>query len=135
MAFAALGSDESYPQFLTRYFTAHLDVTNFGLTGGLWIVAILGLLDRSFSRSHSRSFRRVSSPPSGPRMYLGEAALPLYILHQPIVVAVAYFVVRWNWPMLASHVVIVATSFTIMFIVYELLIRRFRPGPIPPRHA
>ncbi|RAK26278.1 peptidoglycan/LPS O-acetylase OafA/YrhL [Actinoplanes lutulentus] len=100
--------------------TPHALVTRtvFGLTGWLWIVAILGLLDRPRSRDPSL--------PSVRRAYLGEAALPLYILHQPIVVAVAYVVVRWQWPMIAKYAVIVAISFAVMFTVYELLVRRFR---------
>ena len=29
--------------------------------------------------------------------YATEAAYPFYILHQTVIVAVAYFVVRWEW--------------------------------------
>ncbi|MET0521814.1 MAG: acyltransferase [Jiangellaceae bacterium] len=93
----------------------------FGTAGWFWLVAILGLLDRpQVSGEPAR-------PTSGGRQvlaYLGAAALPLYILHQPIVVAVAYFAVRWPLPMLVKYLTIVAISFTIMFVVFDLGVRR-----------
>jgi peptidoglycan/LPS O-acetylase OafA/YrhL len=58
--------------------------------------------------------------------YLGAAALPLYVLHQPIVVVVAYFVVRWQLPMPLKYLVIVAISFAVMLAVYDLGVRRTR---------
>ena len=35
--------------------------------------------------------------------YLAVAALPLYVLHQPIVVAVAYGVVGWQAPIVVKY--------------------------------
>ncbi|GAA0938859.1 acyltransferase family protein [Virgisporangium aurantiacum] len=97
----------------------------FGLAGWCWLVAILGLLDRE------RPEPSVAGPEPGRRRrvfaYLGTAALPLYILHQPIVVAVAYFVVGWSAPMVVKYLVIVVVSFVIMFAVYDLVVRRTRP--------
>jgi len=95
----------------------------FGLAGWCWLVAILGLLDRPARRP-------APGPASGSRRrwlaYLGAAALPLYILHQPILVAVAYFVVRWPVPAPVKYLAIVAATFAIMFAVYDLGIRRTR---------
>ena len=59
--------------------------------------------------------------------YLATAALPIYILHQPILVTVAYFVVRWQVPALVKYAVIVAISFVVIFVVYDLCVRRTRP--------
>ncbi|WP_250007772.1 acyltransferase [Actinoplanes sp. M2I2] len=56
--------------------------------------------------------------------YLAAAALPLYILHQPIVVTVAYFAVQWSAPMAVKFLAIVVLSFAIMFAVHDLLVRR-----------
>lgn len=83
-------------------------------------MAILGLLDRTPGES--------SPGGNGNNVfaYLAAAALPLYILHQPIVVAVAYFVVRWHVPMLVAYLAIVIFSFVIMFAVYDLCVRRNR---------
>ncbi|MEV0136244.1 acyltransferase family protein [Dactylosporangium sp. NPDC050688] len=99
----------------------------FALAGWCWLVAILGLLDRPAP----------GTPAAGPapdgrrgrvRAYLAVAALPMYVLHQPIVVATAYVVVRWQVPAPVKYLAIVASSFVIMFAVYELAVRRFRPA-------
>jgi glucan biosynthesis protein C len=94
----------------------------FAAAGWLWLVAILGLLDRP------ASLPEPAAPAPDRRLlaYLGAAALPLYILHQPIVVAVAYFAVQWRAPMPVKYLAIVALSFVIMFAVYEFLVRRTR---------
>jgi hypothetical protein len=54
------------------------------------------------------------------------AALPLYILHQPIVVGVAYGVVGWDAPIVVKYLVIVAASLTLTVAAYDLLVRRTR---------
>jgi glucans biosynthesis protein C len=87
----------------------------FAAAGWCLLVAILGLLDRG---------PRSSRAGGNKYGYLAAAALPLYILHQPIVVAVAYFAVRWNTPMIVKYLAIVAISFALMFAVYDLLVRR-----------
>ncbi|NMO53900.1 acyltransferase family protein [Actinoplanes sp. TBRC 11911] len=98
--------------------TAHAVLTRaiFGAAGWFWLVAILGLLDRPSGESASR----------GNGGYLAAAALPIYILHQPILVTVAYFVVRWHLPMLVGYLTIVVFSFVIIFAVYDLCVRRTR---------
>jgi peptidoglycan/LPS O-acetylase OafA/YrhL len=97
----------------------------FGLAGWCWLVAILGLLDRP----RPGAVGAVPEAPGRSRSvyaYLGTAALPLYILHQPIVVAAAYLVVGWSAPMVVKYLVIVVVSFVVMFAVYDLLVRRTR---------
>ncbi|MFF0447615.1 acyltransferase family protein [Streptomyces sp. NPDC004609] len=126
------------PGFLTQDdpFTAMTPLavtarTLFGLTGWLWLVAILGLLDRRLLAR--RSSPAPASPPAGERSgrrrvyaYLAAAVLPFYVLHQPVVVAVAYGVVGWDWPMLPKYLVIVAFSLILTTAAYELLVRRTR---------
>lgn len=58
--------------------------------------------------------------------YLAVGALPLYILHQPVVVSVAYGVVGWDAPMLVKYLVIVAISLALTVAAYDLLVRRTR---------
>jgi hypothetical protein len=52
------------------------------------------------------------------------AALPLYVLHQPVVVAFAYGVVGWSAPIAPKYAAIVAASLAVTLLVYELLVRR-----------
>jgi peptidoglycan/LPS O-acetylase OafA/YrhL len=87
----------------------------FGAAGWCCVVAILGLLDRR---------RRRERPPAPWYLYLAVAALPLYVLHQPIVVTVAHFVVRWDAPMFAKYVTIAAISLAVTLAAYDLLVRR-----------
>ncbi|MBG0857546.1 acyltransferase [Streptomyces spinoverrucosus] len=92
----------------------------FGAAGWCWVVAILGLLDRPRKRA-ARSGRG-----SGAWAYFAFAALPLYVLHQPVVVAFAYGVVGWDAPMAVKYVVIVAASLAVILLVYEFGVRRTR---------
>jgi glucans biosynthesis protein C len=56
--------------------------------------------------------------------YLAVAALPLYVLHQPIVVAVAYGLVRWPAPIIVEWAVIVVISLVLLLAICDLLFRR-----------
>ncbi|WP_037639918.1 acyltransferase family protein [Streptomyces bicolor] len=106
----------------------------FGAAGWCWVVAILGLLDRP----------REARPPSRTMMYLGLAALPLYVLHQPVVVAIAYGVVGWPAPIVVEYAVIVAGSLAVILVLYECVVRRtrltrflfgMRPAPPDPHSS
>jgi peptidoglycan/LPS O-acetylase OafA/YrhL len=89
----------------------------FGAAGWCWVAAILGLLDR---HPHTqRSPGRVLG-------YLAVAALPLYVLHQPVVVAFAYGVVGWDAPIPVKYAAIVAGSLVVILLVYEYGVRRTR---------
>jgi peptidoglycan/LPS O-acetylase OafA/YrhL len=112
--------------------------TLYGVTGWCWLVAILGLLDRrrpappvEADRAAEQSRPTESGPPDGWRRrlfrYLAAAVLPLYILHQPIVVAVAYGVVDWDAPIAVKYAVIVTSSLALTVASYDLLVRRTRP--------
>nr|WP_128430646.1 acyltransferase [Streptomyces cyaneus] len=93
----------------------------FGAAGWCWVVAILGLLDRPRGgRPHE------GRPPSRAMVYLGIAALPLYVLHQPVVVAFAYGVVGWSAPIVVKYVMIVTGSLAVILVLYECVVRRTR---------
>lgn len=98
----------------------------FGVAGWCWVVAILGLLDRRRQRADDAS--PPVDQPSRRRLYgyLAAAVLPLYILHQPIVVGVAYFVVDWDAAIPVKYVVLVAISLALTLAVYDVAVRRTR---------
>ena len=52
--------------------------------------------------------------------------LPFYLLHEPVIVAVAWIIVRWHAPVLVKYPVLVAASFTATLLIYELAVRRYR---------
>lgn len=98
--------------------------TLYGVAGWCWLVAILGLLDRRrpvpvAAEGAQASSRRLYG-------YVGVAVLPLYILHQPVVVAVAYGVVGWDAAIAIEYAVIVAASLALTVAVYDLFVRRTR---------
>ncbi|MEU8001296.1 acyltransferase [Catellatospora sp. NPDC049111] len=97
--------------------------TLYGMTGWCFVVAILGLLDR-------RARRRPNTAPGLGRrvyLYLALGALPIYVLHQPIVVAVAYHVVSWHAPIAVKYLTLVTIALALTVAAYELLVRRTRP--------
>jgi glucans biosynthesis protein C len=57
--------------------------------------------------------------------YGNEAVLPFYVLHQTVLLTVGYFVVQWPIPDLLKWLIILVTSFTVIMVIYEFLIRRF----------
>jgi peptidoglycan/LPS O-acetylase OafA/YrhL len=107
--------------------TGVLQVTSralYGLAGWCCLVAILGLLDRPRPGPPAGG---VPDPgPGGVYAYLATAALPFYVLHQPIVVAVAYAIVPWHEPIIVEYAVIVAVSLALTLAAYEFLVRRTR---------
>jgi hypothetical protein len=57
--------------------------------------------------------------------YANEAVLPFYILHQTILLCTGYFILQWAIPDLLQWALIVASSFSIIMGIFEILIRRF----------
>jgi glucans biosynthesis protein C len=77
-----------------------------------WVLAVLGL-GSSYLNANNRFLG-----------YANEAVLPFYILHQPVILAIGFFVVQWNLPIIAKYIFIVGTSFIAIMMLYELLVKR-----------
>jgi surface polysaccharide O-acyltransferase-like enzyme len=120
--------------------------------GWLWVVAILGL---------ARAYigRRRSSPAQPPPhrtgrasrlrrlgAYANDAVLPFYVLHETVIVAVAYLVLAWPIAAGAQYCLIALISLAATLLLYDLGVRRSpvtrflfglkepgRPAP-PPAH-
>jgi len=80
----------------------------------VWFM-ILGFL--GFARQHL-SF---SSPALE---YTNQAVLPYYILHQPVLVCIGFFVVRWPISDILKYLMIAPLSFFLTLGSYEFLVRR-----------
>lgn len=59
--------------------------------------------------------------------YGQHAIMPFFLLHQPVIIVIAYFVVRWDAPIILKLPVVVVSSFAITIGLYEQVIRRVRP--------
>jgi glucan biosynthesis protein C len=98
------------PVFGTRVYSLFYSL--FSLFSWSFMLAILG-----FGMQHL-TFNTRFLP------YANEAVLPFYILHQTVIVSVGFYVVRWPIPDLLKFVIIAASSFAIIMLLYECLIRR-----------
>jgi glucans biosynthesis protein C len=57
--------------------------------------------------------------------YLNEAAYPLYLLHQSIVVALGFYVVQWQMGIPQKFIIISTAALGATIGLYELMVRRF----------
>jgi len=89
------------------------DVIFLAVDGWFWLVAILGF---------GRTYLTFAHPSLG---YAGEAVLPFYILHQPIIVLIAYFIRTWDMSIGLKYLIVSASAFVAIMLVYEFLVRRF----------
>jgi glucans biosynthesis protein C len=55
--------------------------------------------------------------------YATDAVLPVYILHQTLIITIGYFVIRWNWPVAGKYPFIVACVFIGSLAIYEVVRR------------
>lgn len=55
--------------------------------------------------------------------YGSEAAMPFYVLHQPILVMVGYWIHDWQWPVYLKLLFLASISLTIILLSYHFVIR------------
>jgi glucan biosynthesis protein C len=103
-----------------------------GLAGWAWIAAIMGFA-RSLTAPHrpGRGTGTGGAGTTGGRLprtarYASEAVLPFYLLHEPVIVAAAWLIVRWHAPVPGKYAALVVVSFAVTLVLYEALVRRFR---------
>jgi peptidoglycan/LPS O-acetylase OafA/YrhL len=56
--------------------------------------------------------------------YFSEGAYPIYILHNTIIIIIAFFVVQWNLSVASKYLIILALAVTGTFLAYDILVRR-----------
>jgi peptidoglycan/LPS O-acetylase OafA/YrhL len=59
--------------------------------------------------------------------YGQEAVLPFFLLHQPLIIAIAFYVVQWPVGIPPKLLTVVVGSFVATLAIYELVIRRIGP--------
>ena len=77
-----------------------------------WVIGILGMGSRLLNFNN-----RLLG-------YANEAVLPFYILHQPTILLIGFFVIPWSMGILPKYLAISASSFVAIVAIYELLVRR-----------
>lgn len=92
--------------------------TAWSLTAGLdvlaWVLAVTGFVTRWLTRSTPLL------------RYLSEATLPIYVLHQTLIVYAVYHLAPLNWPVGVKMLVTLGFSVLGSLALYELAIRRNR---------
>ncbi|BAZ23478.1 hypothetical protein NIES4073_43670 [Kalymmatonema gypsitolerans NIES-4073] len=83
-----------------------------GVDSWFWIVALVGL-GRRYLNFNSKLLQ-----------YASAAQYPFYLLHQTVLVAIGFYVVRWNAGVMEKFWVISTTSLIVTIALYELFIRR-----------
>ncbi len=56
--------------------------------------------------------------------YGKEAILPFFMLHQPVIMVIAYYMVQWNAGIPLKLLTVLLSSFVVTLGFYDLLIRR-----------
>lgn len=78
------------------------------------LVAIFGYADRYLNR------------PSAALSYANRAVYPFYILHQTVIICLAYPLTNWTLAPAAKFLLLVTGTFCICWVLYEGLIRRWK---------
>lgn len=61
---------------------------------------------------------------NGALKYANEAVMPFYVLHQTVIVGLAYFLISWETGVIVKYAVLLLSAFAVMAAAYELAIRR-----------
>jgi glucan biosynthesis protein C len=59
--------------------------------------------------------------------YGREASYPFFMIHQPVIIFIAFYVVQWEVGLPIKLLVVVIGSFAVSLGLYELLARRINP--------
>jgi peptidoglycan/LPS O-acetylase OafA/YrhL len=94
------------------------------LDGLLWVIAILGLASSRIARpgrspapGRVNAARRLGA-------YLNDAVLPFYVLHETVVVTIAYFILAWELAPGVQYLLISTASLVVTLALYEFGVRR-----------
>jgi hypothetical protein len=79
-----------------------------------WIFAFLGFA------KHHLSFTNPTL------QYSNRAVYPFYILHQSVLIAIGYYIIRLDTGIFVKYGIVVAGTFAITLIMYDLVVRRTR---------
>jgi peptidoglycan/LPS O-acetylase OafA/YrhL len=106
---------------LTESITSH-GTLNYALFFGVRalcmysiLIALFGLANRGL-KINNRFLGTVS-----------EAVLPFYVLHQPVIVAVGYYIMSWTLHPVPKWLFLILSSFTVIAAVYWFILRPINP--------
>jgi glucan biosynthesis protein C len=108
-----------------------------GIGAWAWIITIVGAAMSVVRRRASQPTPAVPRQPrpedpaggTGPLRgrairYANQAVLPVYVLHQTVIVVIGFYVVQWEVPTLAKYLVISFTALVATLVLYDVGVRR-----------
>jgi hypothetical protein len=91
--------------------TAHIYDSVYAIDCWLWLMAIVGMGMRFLNFDN------------GLRRYASDAVLPVYILHQTLIIVIGFYVIQWNIPVVAKWFFVVTAVFLSSLGIYEVVRR------------
>jgi glucans biosynthesis protein C len=108
-----------------------------GVGAWAWVITIMGA---AMSMVGGRQQPPAPAPPRQPRLadpadgtptlrvrairYANQAVLPVYVLHQTVIVVIGFYVVQWDVGTLVKYLVISFTALAVTLLLYDLGVRR-----------
>ncbi len=83
-----------------------------GFNSWCWVMALVALGQRYLRFNNSIL------------QYASQASYPFYLLHQTVLVAIAFYVVQWNLGITAKFLIISTATVVVTGILYDLLVKR-----------
>lgn len=77
-----------------------------------WILTLLGFSVKYLNK------------PSNLLSYRNEAVYPFYILHQTVLLALAFYIVKWNVSIATKFILLLISTYGITWLIYEFIIRK-----------
>ncbi len=96
-----------------------------GLSGWLWVIAIMGFARGKAGGAEKRSREPTVIDHAG--AYASEAVLPFYVLHQTVIVLLGFYIVEWPIHAVLQYLIICAASLGTILAIYDLTVRRTPP--------
>jgi len=112
IALLLLGYDVKWFIYPTYSVESIIYLVIYSLLTWSWVIFILSIGFKFFN--FENKFLKYSS----------EAVLPFYLLHQPIILLIGYFVIQWNLSIIEKFFIISITSFILIIAIYDLLVKR-----------
>jgi hypothetical protein len=86
----------------------------WGFSCWFWLVALLSIGARFFNFANRFL------------VYANEAVLPIYILHQTVIVIATFFIIKLSLPILPALILVTFCAFAGSIIIYDLIVKRIK---------
>jgi glucans biosynthesis protein C len=79
-----------------------------------WLFCLLGYAKHYLSQNSTQL------------QYANKAVYPFFILHQTVLIAIGFYVLKYEWSIASKYFTIVAGTFFFTLLIYEVLVRRVK---------